>query len=77
MFIITMEQFIMLQQAIHNYNGTVCNTPVGNSYCQVLKNIMKNKNIGEEYKIAGYFFSDCAKKPSTGSVKNMDYAQWL
>ena len=34
---------------------------------------MKNKNIGEEYKIAGYFFFDFAKKPSTGSVKNMDY----
>lgn len=60
-----MAQHISVRVPWHDnyYNGTVCTNPVGNSYCQVLKNIMENKNVDEENNIAGQLFNECSNKP--------------
>ncbi len=54
-----MAQHISVRVPWHDnyYNGTVCNNPVGNSYCQVLKNIMENKNVDEENNSKGKLFN--------------------
>ncbi|MDE7170170.1 MAG: hypothetical protein K2N67_08235, partial [Mucispirillum sp.] len=61
-----MAQHISIRVPWHdnNYNGTVCSNPVANLYCQVLKNIMENKNIEQEDKLAGKFFVECQDKPA-------------